>query len=227
MPSLARQYAVVLVAAAGTRGQDVVFSVLVGAHVLAALAGFGSIGFAGFYGARAAQLGPEQPDEHIEELLRYFAGPPRLWVAIFAVPLLGLGALVEDPNGGGLGQPWAVAAVVVWLLAALVAAGLVIPSVNQVRAVLVAPTPPGAQARAPVDQVRAMLVARTPAGGPAAPAASAVPNTSAVPAASGPPVITDGAPASRLVRAGRLASEGAAACDLLFLVALALMVWQP
>ncbi|MGC8626986.1 MAG: hypothetical protein ACP5VR_05400, partial [Acidimicrobiales bacterium] len=97
-----------LVASAGGTGQGVLFSVLVGLHVLAALTGFGSVGLAGVYGARAARFRPTQPAQDTEELLRYFAKPLRLWWAMVAVPLLGLSALATSSSGAKFGQAWVV-----------------------------------------------------------------------------------------------------------------------
>ena len=64
-------------------------------------------------------------DAETEELLRYFERPARLWLALVAVPFLGLGALAADPSLGGLDQAWALGAVLVWLAATLIAGSLV------------------------------------------------------------------------------------------------------
>ncbi|MGH9105492.1 MAG: hypothetical protein ACRDZX_06575, partial [Acidimicrobiales bacterium] len=81
-------------------------------------------------------------DPEVEELLRYFQRPARFWKAILLVPVFGILALVVQPNGKGLDQVWTVAALLVWLLAVLVAAGVVVPALNQMKSML-------GQARAP------------------------------------------------------------------------------
>ncbi len=265
---LPRQYLGVLVAATGGAGTDVLFSVLVGLHVLAVLAGFGSVGFAGFYGAKAARFRPSQPPEDTEELLRYFARPSRMWWAMVAVPFLGLGALAADPRGRGLLQFWVLGALFLWLLAVLIAGGMVVPSLAQVRAVLLGPGPPGAAgtARAVGDAGAAGTAGVAGVAGDAGDAGAAGPagvagvagdagtaHVAGVAGAAGAgselKTVWAGGPKQassagedggeglaanvassdmyRLVHAGTLASRGAAACDLLFLLALALMIWQP
>ncbi len=198
-----------VLAASGTGSSGLFYTLLV-LHVAAGLTGFGSIGFAGTYAGRAAQLGAvsDQPGPDAaqpgrdaapaamtgEELARYFRRPAGLWWALLAVPWLGLGALAAEPGGGGLDQGWALGAFGVWVVAALVAGAVVVPALHRVRSVLVPPAN-GAP----------------PRGGPG----------------PGWPGDLDGAARARAARSGRAASRGAAVCDVLFFVALALMVWQP
>lgn len=125
---------------------------------------------------------PPPLDPEIEELARYFSRPARFWKAVLAVPVFGALALWAEPGGGGLDQVWDIAAMFVWAGAALLAAGLVVPSLRQVRSAL-----------------QGLGSARPP----------------------------DAASRAKLARYGRLASRGAAACDVLFFVALALMIWRP
>jgi hypothetical protein len=229
-----------LLALTGGGGRDVLFSVLVGLHVLAALVGFGSVAFAGTFAGRAAHFEPmgagqaaapqvgadpapmgngapdgsaeteagdpgaaevlgqggatvhgqgtaegSGGDQEAEELLAYFERPARLWWALLLVPWLGMGALAADPHGGGLGQGWVIGAGLIWLLAALVAASLVVPA---------------------LWQVRSMLARAVETGGLGA---------------------IQGAQRIRLARAGGLASRAAAFCDVLFFCALVLMIWRP
>lgn len=177
-----------LVAVAGGTGPDVLFSVLVGLHVLAALTGFGSVGLAGIYGARAARFRPDQPAQDTEELLRYFAKPLRLWWTMVTVPFLGLSALATSPSGGGLGQAWVFAAVSVWLVAIVIARAFVKPSVERVRSMLHEAAMTGRPGDLwPLSSYEARLLAR----------------------------------------AGTVANQGAAVCDVLFVAALALMIWRP
>jgi len=183
-----------LLATARGGGSDALFYPLVFLHALAALAGFGSIGFAGTYASRAAQLPPAAAppaegvpavDPEVEELVRYFRRPARYWKAILLVPVLGVLALAEDPGGGGVAQAWDIAALSVWLGAALVTVGIVVPSLGRIGPIVV--------------------TLGEPAGGAG----------------------LDGPERARLVRAGTLASRGAALCDILFFVSLALMIWRP
>lgn len=191
------------------RGSDALFYPLVLCHVVCALAGFGSIGLAGTYASRAAQMAEapapqgaraqgarlakglqddpgasseEGLDPESEELVRYFAKPARFWKAVLAVPVFGVLALASEPGGKSLDQVWDLSALLVWACAALLASSIVVPSLRQMSTVLLGP---GA-------------------------------NWQEVPSER-----------ARLGRYGRLASRGAAACDVLFLVALALMIWRP
>jgi hypothetical protein len=219
-------------------GRAALFYSLVAVHAVAALVGFGSIGFAGTYASRAylppdepGQLDkPGQPDEpgqpHVpagpgepddpgarrpgpleratarptsptstevaeresetEEVLRYFERPARLWLALVAVPFLGLGALAANPDIGGLDQAWVLGALLVWLSATLIAASLVVPALRQIRSMLFREA--SAAGTTPVEREAERI---------------------------------------RFARATTLAGRGAACCDVLFFVALALMVWRP
>ena len=123
-------------------------------------------------------------DAETEELLRYFERPARLWLALVAVPFLGFGALASDPSLGGLDQAWALAAILVWLAATLIAGSLVVPALRQMRSMLFQPADPDQPTRREAERVR-------------------------------------------FARTATLAGRGAACCDVLFFVALALMIWRP
>lgn len=185
-------------------GQEALFYPLILLHAVAALVGFGSIGFAGTYASRAyLPSDRSMPDAseaasarssttevadqeaETEELLRYFAKPARLWLALVAVPFLGLGALAANPDIGGLRQAWVLGALLVWLTATLIAVSLVVPALGQMRSMLFPQGPPEAL-----------------------------------------PAVWE-AERIRFARAATLASRGAACCDVLFFVALALMIWRP
>jgi hypothetical protein len=222
---------------AASSGNHALFVVVVLLHAAAALVGFGSIGFAGTYASRAARMaasaewwsaaspaperrevagppvvagpgapgsyaGPQAPEEaaplpteedpEVEELLRYFRRPARFWPAVVIVPVFGVLALSVQPGGKGLNQLWSVTALLVWTVAVVVIAGVVLPGLRQVSALL------DDYAHSSLD-----VVTGEPSG------AHGV------------------AWRARLGRAGALAGRGAAACDVLFFVALALMIWQP
>ena len=222
-PILVQPILVQPVLAVSGAGSNALFYTLLVLHVAAALTGFGSIGFAGTYAGRAAQLsapdggadpappspslgvgagpvvaapGPDAPPAMTnEELVRYFRRPARLWWALLAVPWLGFGTLAADPHGAGVGQAWTLAAFALWVGAALVAAAVVVPALGR---------------------VRATLVPATAGPRPVALGATALDATAL------------GATArARAARSGRRASRGAAVCDVLFVLALALMIWQP
>lgn len=177
-------------------GSGPLFVALVFLHASSALAGFGSLGFAGTYASRAAHLpaGASFDDPEAEELIRYFQRPARFWKAILLVPVLGVLALLTEPGGKGLDQVWAIFALLVWAAASLLAAGAVMPGLRQMQSMLVK------------------------ADGPAAPG---------TPGGAVAPDIAATAWRARLARAGTMASRAAAACDVLFFAALALMIWQP
>ena len=133
-----------------------------------------------------------------EELVRYFKRPAGLWWALLAVPWLGLGALAAEPHGGGVGQAWDLAAFGLWAVAAVVAALVVVPSLHRVGAVLVRPAP-----------------------------GLATPGLATPGLATPDGMALDGAARARVARSGLVASRAAAVCDVLFFMALALMIWQP
>jgi hypothetical protein len=206
-------------------GSAGLFYVLLVLHVAAALTGFASIGFAGTYAGRATRLAavtglsgpvtdaPGEPADEAsgvapagmvtEELVRYFKRPAGLWWALLAVPWLGLGALAAEPHGGGVGQAWDLAAFGLWAVAAVVAALVVVPSLHRVGAVLVRPAP-----------------------GLATPGL-ATPGLATPGLATPDGMALDGAARARVARSGLVASRAAAVCDVLFFMALALMIWQP
>lgn len=91
-----------------------VFDVLVVAHAVAAVVGFGAIALSGVYGLTARR---RQRPGALEEVQRYFARPPLAEAAVVAVGVLGLAAVGVDPHGGGYGQLWTTAGAVLWLAA--------------------------------------------------------------------------------------------------------------
>ena len=131
-----------------------------------------------------------EQDAETEELLRYFERPARFWLAIVAVPFLGLGALAANPDIGGLDQAWVLGALLVWLAATLIAVSLIVPSLRQMRSMLLRTGQPD---RGLPDRELAGREAEQ----------------------------------VRFARAATLAGRGAACCDVLFFVALALMIWRP
>jgi hypothetical protein len=109
-----------------------VFDVLVVAHVICAVVGFGSLMLSGVYGFSNRSPRPES----LEEARRYFAAPGHLELLVVAVPFLGLAALLVQPGGRGAGQLWDLAASAVWLAAAAVLFAVVRPAERDIRTAL-------------------------------------------------------------------------------------------
>jgi hypothetical protein len=110
-----------------------VFGVLVAAHVICAVVGFGALLLSGIYGfSNRRPAGPEA----IEEARRYFRSPGRIELLVLPVPFLGLAALLVQPHGRGPGQLWDLAASAIWLVAAVVLFGVVRPAERSIRAAL-------------------------------------------------------------------------------------------
>lgn len=202
------------VAAASGPGSNAAFYVLVALHVLSALTGFASVGFAGTYLARAARAlspgeagpGPAEPEDE-EELQRYFARPARLWWALLGVPVFGASALAVQPHGGGFDQLWALCALVVWLAAVALTARVILPGLHHIGRLFAEVYPPR------TGEVAAAAVTGTGREAAAAQTAAHLAHKAEE--------------ASRASRAALAASRAAMVCDGLFVIALALMIWQP
>ena len=176
------------------------YVVLVGLHIAAAVVGFGAVAMSGAYGVVARRL--DRPGA-LEESRRYFARPTRADAALLAVALLGLAALGVDPHGGGLARLWVSLALILWLLATVLLIRVVRPAEETLRACLTGgrsgPTLAGAGAG-------------LGGGGGVDRSAATRPDPA--------PLDTATAAARRLARA-------AAASDVIFVVALGLMVFRP
>jgi hypothetical protein len=132
-------------------GAQVAYDVLVAAHAVSAVVGFGAVAVTGAYGVIGRRLpGPpdpagspgappiapphtdDRPPER-EELARFFGGRnPGPWV-LLAVPFLGAAALGVKPGGGHFGQAWVVIGMVIWVAAAALLLGVVVPSQRAIR----------------------------------------------------------------------------------------------
>ncbi len=143
---------------------------------MVAVAAFGAIALSGVYGSTTQRLG--RPGA-IEELRRYFAKPLRTQAAVLAVAPLGVAGLLVDPHGSGLGQLWVGAALLLWIVAAVLWLAVVHPAATAI-----------AQAVAATDAHR------------------------------GSAVVALGHLGRRLARAGVVT-------DVVFVLALGLMVFQP
>ena len=169
-----------LLAANGSpAGHPGLYDVLVALHVVCAVAGFGAVAVSGAYGA----IGRRARDEAgVEEVRRFFSS--RSWVAhlLLVAPVFGVAAMAVRPGGSEFGALWAVAGLVIWVMAGALLLAVVRPSERVVRAAVSTPAGPGPAGRGPDASLRAG--------------------------------------ATRLMWAG-------AASDMLFVVALVLMVTQP
>jgi hypothetical protein len=185
-------------------------------------------------GPASTPAGPEAPvDPEVEELLRYFRRPARFWKVMLLVPVFGIFALLNQPNNKGLDQVWTIGALLIWLVAVIVAAGVVAPALRQLGEMLpkhfqwvpeTSPGPGGGAAQ--VGQPGASASAGTTASTGASASASTTAGTGSG-ADDRLQAVARAALRARLSRAGSMASRGAAVCDLLFFGALALMIWQP
>jgi hypothetical protein len=277
-------------AAASPGGPDALFLPLVFLHAIAALAGFGSIGFAGTYASRAAQLPatwgaggearsgaapPEMAPPEMAPLAQAGSGTLPVEAApveaapveaapveaapVEAAPVeegpveeapveegpveegppvqgaawpLSVGALAAEGALDGAGGPAAVDPETEEIMryfqrpARFWKAVLAVPVLGLL-ALVADPSEGG------LDQVWALGAFLVWIGAVLVVVSIVVPGLTQMklmltrPAGpSGFPAI-DGPERVRLARAGTLASRGAAACDVLFFVALALMIWRP
>jgi uncharacterized membrane protein len=111
------------------------YDILVVAHAVIALIGFGAIGLSGVYGRTARRRG--RPGA-LEELRRYFARPPLAEASVLAVGVLGFAAAGTEPRGGGVAQVWTMVGAVLWLAASAVWLRVVRPAEAVLRAGLAA-----------------------------------------------------------------------------------------
>lgn len=116
-------------------GHPAAYDVLVGLHVVFAVVGFGAVAISGAYGAIGRNpstllAGPESS----EEVRRYFAARSHLEYLVLAAPLFGVAALSVRPGGSDFGAIWAVAGLVIWVLAGGLLTALVKPAERRIRA---------------------------------------------------------------------------------------------
>jgi uncharacterized membrane protein len=110
------------------------YSVLLVAHVAAAVVGFGALATTGLQAARARR-GPGAPGA--EGVRRYFE-PGVNWPAraLYGVPVLGF-ALAADSNGAVMiADGWVVAGLLLWLAAAAAAEAVVWPGERRIQAIV-------------------------------------------------------------------------------------------
>jgi uncharacterized membrane protein len=120
---------VALVAVSVNRGAA--YEVVVLAHVLAAVIGFGAVGVAGAYAMVLGRRGPPS-----ESVVRYYR-PGVNWAGriLFVVPILGfvLIGMSHGPNGYGLADAWVMIGLALWALAALAAEMVLWPTERELQ----------------------------------------------------------------------------------------------
>lgn len=107
------------------------FSLLLVAHVAAALVGFGALGLSGLQAARARR-GPAAPGA---DAVRRWFRPGANWAGrvLYLVPVLGY-ALVADSQGAfDAGDSFVVAGLVLWLVAVVMAEGVLWPAERRIQ----------------------------------------------------------------------------------------------
>jgi hypothetical protein len=182
------------------------YDILVGLHVAAAIVGFGAVALSGVYGGSATR--PHR-DGALEELRRYFTVPTRAELLITVVPVLGVVALLVQPGPTRLGQLWVAVALVLWVIASVLLFVVVRPAEAVIRREV-----------RPTSDVggRPGAAAETVAGTAIGPAAATVDD---------PGGALDADAGARLRTAGSRLRWSAAASDLVFFVALVVMVIKP
>ena len=121
----------VLLAAAHAVPRDAAYALLLLAHVVCAVVGFGSVGLSGVY-AVAAVAGPTGP--RAEAARRYFA-PGVNWAgrALYGVPVFGFALLAASHGAFGDGDGFVIAGLVLWTVAVVVAEAALWPAERRIQ----------------------------------------------------------------------------------------------
>lgn len=106
------------------------YDALVGAHVVAAVVGFGSVAVSGVYGATARS--PSRA-ETLEEVRRYFRGRGWAEYLLLTVPFFGLAALSVRPGHHSYSYVWVIAGEAIWVAAVALLLFVVRPAERAVR----------------------------------------------------------------------------------------------
>jgi len=111
------------------------YDLLVGAHVLSAVVGFGAVGVSGTYAARARSSANPRGEPALQ---RYFR-PGTNWAerVLLLTPVLG-GILLWAGDRHAVSQPWPWIGLGCWVLAAAIASGLCWPAEQRIQAWLAA-----------------------------------------------------------------------------------------
>jgi hypothetical protein len=100
--------------------------------------GFGAVAVSGAYGAIGRRTAThEARPGSVDELRRFFASKSYVEHMLLAGPVLGLAAMAVRPGGPEFGQLWAVAGVVIWVVASALLLAVIRPAEAAIRAALV------------------------------------------------------------------------------------------
>lgn len=103
-----------------------IYDILLLAHIVCAIGGFGANGLAGYY---AGQLSPDPS----EQAIKYFSSPSFLAEKLlYLVPVFGLIMIGVSHGMSEFSKPWINAGIVLWILAIGVAHSLVWPSERKI-----------------------------------------------------------------------------------------------
>jgi hypothetical protein len=117
------------VVAAVASGHPAVYDVLVGLHVVTAVIGFGAVAVSGAYGAIA-----RNPGGGPDEVRRFFRSRLLPEYLLLVAPVFGLAAMSVRPGGGEFGDLWAIAGIVIWVVAGGLLTAVVRPAERRIRA---------------------------------------------------------------------------------------------
>jgi uncharacterized membrane protein len=126
------------------------YDVLLVAHVVVAVVGFGALAVLGL----EASIGWRSPDPATDESLRRFFSPGSDWPSrlIFAVPVLGL-ALLFGGDRAAASHAWPWLGLAIWVATAGLATGLCWPAERAAQAALAAEVPDVASFRLACTQL--------------------------------------------------------------------------
>lgn len=131
---------------AASQPTGVLFDLVLLAHVAAAVVTLGTVVASGLAAARVLAAGGRSPSPWVS---RYFA-PGINWAgrALYAVPLLGLALIGLSRGGDRFSDPWVLAGVSLWTLAAGLAEGVLWPAERRAQVLLAELLPSSAVAAA-------------------------------------------------------------------------------
>ncbi len=107
-------------------GHPAIYDVLVALHVTFAVIGFASVALSGAYGAIAR-------GGNVDELSRYLSGRTSASLGVIVAPVFGIAAMAVRPGGSEYSQLWAIAGMVIWLVAGTLLLAVVRPTETRLR----------------------------------------------------------------------------------------------
>ena len=130
----------------GLGSRSPIFDVLILAHIVCAIGGFGANGLAGVY---AGQLYPKAS----EGAIKYFSSP-KFYAEklIYLVPVFGLIMIAVSRGASELGKPWVIFGIVIWISAVGIAHSLVWPNERKLARMVIA-DPGNTEVRGPARRL--------------------------------------------------------------------------